>query len=290
MPYRRLPNTDAARLKALQLAFQKGKELPPFKLAFSQSAFYRVQSFLPNFERVVRLYKDTCTATIVKNKEYPVSFRKARLYISHFIKVMNMAIARGELNPSNRAFYGIDEADSNVPDITNEAELMKWGEQLIAGETQRMRKGMTPISNPTIAVVKVRYEQFINALHSKSINQKNKIRIQDDVNALRTQADDIILTVWNEVEKSFAALPDDEMREKAAAYGVSYVFRNYEMQRQQTEPGLLTESSGEQAGSSGAQAESSGAQTQSSGERTGSSGERTESSGEQAGSSGEQAQ
>ena len=62
MPYRRLPNTDVARLKALKQAYQKGKELPPFKLAFSQSTFNKVQSFLPNFEAVIRLYKNTYTS------------------------------------------------------------------------------------------------------------------------------------------------------------------------------------------------------------------------------------
>ena len=53
MPYRRLPNTDAARHKALTRAFEIGKELPPFKLAFSQSTFQRVQSFLPMFEKAM---------------------------------------------------------------------------------------------------------------------------------------------------------------------------------------------------------------------------------------------
>jgi len=35
MPYRRLPNTDAARVRALKTALDKGKEVPPHKLAYS---------------------------------------------------------------------------------------------------------------------------------------------------------------------------------------------------------------------------------------------------------------
>ena len=53
MPYRRLPNTDTARLKALKSAYSKAKELPPFKLAFSQSTFQKIQTFLPVFEKSV---------------------------------------------------------------------------------------------------------------------------------------------------------------------------------------------------------------------------------------------
>ena len=229
MPYRRLPNTDIARLKALKQAYQKGRELPPFKLAFSQSTFYKVQAFLPNFEASVRLYKNTCAVAIAKSKEYPISYKKAKLYISHFIQVMNMAIVRGELHPNIRTFYGIDEFDSKVPEMNTEAEVIRWGEQVIAGETERLKKGMTPVANPTIAVVKVRYEQFMDAYHSKKINQKNNIRILNDVIGLRVQADEIILNVWNEVEKSFSDLPDDMIREKAAEYGVLYVYRKNEL-------------------------------------------------------------
>lgn len=231
MPYRRLPNTDVARLKALKQAYQKGKELPPFKLAFSQYTFNRLQAFLPNFEAVVRLYKNTYSTANLKSKDYPIIYKKTRLYISHFIQVMNMTIARGELNPSIRKFYGIDEFDGKVPEMNTEAELIKWGEQVIAGETERLKKGMTPITNPTIAVVKVRFQQFIDAYHLKKINQKNIIRILNNVIGLRTQADEIILHVWDEVEKSFADQPEDKMREKAAEYGVSYVFRRNELQR-----------------------------------------------------------
>ena len=231
MPYRRLPNTDVARLKALKQAYHKGKELPPFKLAFSQSTFNKIHAILPNFESAVRLYKNTYAVTVAKGREYPANFKKAKLYVSHFIQVMNMAIARGELHANIRTFYGLEEFDSKVPDMNTETELIKWGEQVIAGETERLKRGMTPITNPTIAVVKVRLEQLLDAYHAKKINQKNNIRILNDVAALRTQADEIILNVWNEVEKNFANLPDDIMREKAAEYGIVYVYRRNEMQR-----------------------------------------------------------
>ena len=231
MPYRRLPNTDVARLKALKQAYQKGKELPPFKLAFSQSTFNKIHTLLPNFDAAVRLYKSTYNSTLAKSREYPASFKKAKLYISHFIQVMNMAIARGELHQNIRTFYGFDENDSKVPEMNTEAELIKWGEQIIAGETERLKRGMTPISNPTIAVVKVRFQHLLDAYHAKKINQKNNIRNLNDVSAARTQADEVILNIWNEVEKYFADLPDEMMREKAAEYGIVYVYRRNELRR-----------------------------------------------------------
>ncbi len=234
MPYRRLPNTDVARLKALNQAFRKGKEYPPFKLAFSQATFNKVQSFLPGFEANVRLYKNTYATTVAKNREYPSSFKKAKLYISHFIQVMNMAVARGELNVNTRLFYGLEEFDNRVPEMNTEAEVLKWGEQVITGESERLKKGMTPVTNPTVAVVKVRYEQFLEAYRSKKINQKNNMRILNDVSTLRAQADEIIVSVWNEVEEHFSDLPDDMMRKSAEEYGVAYVYRKNELRKAET--------------------------------------------------------
>jgi len=231
MPYRRLPNTDVARLRALKKAYQKGRELPPFKLAFSQITFNRIQAFLTNFEAVIRLYKNTYMVSIAKSKEYPLQFKKAKIYISHFIQVMNMAIARGEMSPNIRSFYGIEELNGRVPEMTSETEVIKWGERIIAGETERLKKGMNPITNPSIALVKIRFEQFMDAYRLKKINQKNNIRILNDVVNLRDQADEIILNVWNEVESYFSNLPDVEMREKAAEYGISYVYRKNERQQ-----------------------------------------------------------
>jgi len=37
MPYRRLPNTDTARIRAMKTALELGKELPPHKLAYSSN-------------------------------------------------------------------------------------------------------------------------------------------------------------------------------------------------------------------------------------------------------------
>ena len=51
MPYRRLPNTDNSRLKALTSAKNKGKNLTPMDLAFKQGTFQRVRSFLPKWEK-----------------------------------------------------------------------------------------------------------------------------------------------------------------------------------------------------------------------------------------------
>jgi len=232
MPYRRLPNTDNARHKALLKAYHKGKETPPFKLAFSQSTYQRIVSFLSGFEKTITQQKSALTNQIERNKEYLNLQKKAKLYISHFIQVVNMAIQRGEISGSILDFYKLNGYSRKLPPMNSEEEIIKWGEKIIEGEKQRVRKGMSPITNPTIAVVKVRYEKFLEAYRNQKNLQLANNRAQKDVADLRPEADDIILNVWNEVEESFKDLPDDLRREKATEYGLVYVYRKNELSEQ----------------------------------------------------------
>ncbi len=229
MPYRRLPNTDTARVRAMKRALELGKEIPPFKLAFSQKTLVRIQGFLPQFENTISIQRQTTNSQSNKGREYQEISRKARMYITHFIKVMNMAIMRGELPSETRTFYGIAADDATVPSLSTENELIGWGKRIIDGEEYRVRKGNTAISNPSIAVVKVRYVQFMDAWNFHKTINKRVIDCAKKTAEMRKEADEIISCLWNEIEAKFSDLPDDEKRAEAEKYGVVYIFRKGEL-------------------------------------------------------------
>ncbi len=230
MPYRRLPNTDVARLRALKLAYEKGKEFPPFKLAFTQTTLQRVQSFLPAFEKTMFESKQAYLKQVEKSKEYVQVMKKARIYISHFIQVLNMAILRGDLAIAERRYYGLGE-NRKLPSLTTETDIIKWGEKLIHGENLRAMERKTPITNPTIAVVKVRYEKFLDAYKFQKTLQKNHQRTLQQMEELRVQANDIIVDLWNEIETFYKNETEEIRREKTKGYGVVYVFRKNELKK-----------------------------------------------------------
>lgn len=231
MPYRRLPNTDSSRLKALKSALKKGKDLTPMDLAFKQSTFQRVRSFLPKWEKAITEHKNTYDIQIKNNREYQKKLKKAKLYISHFIQVVNMAIIRGELQPAVRNYYNMEEDSSKLPPLNTETDVFDWGKKLIEGETKRKMSGHSPITNPTIAVVRVHYDHFTEAYKFQKTLQKNHARALNTLAELRSEADDIILNVWNEVEETYSDLPEDLKREKAQQYGLVYVYRKNEIGR-----------------------------------------------------------
>ena len=232
MPYRRLPNTDAARRRALKIAYKKGKEMTPFQLPFSQQTLQRIQSFLPSFERALDQAKSAYSNQVNRSNEYQTYFKKAKMYISHFIQVFSLGIQRGEIPNEQIAYFGFHGSLVKVPELHSEADIIKWGEKLIHGEQQRRNKGLSPMTNPTIAVVKVRYEQFLEALKFQKTLQKNYHRTLEMVNNMRKEADDIILSIWNEVEKAFDDLPPSEKRKNSEEFGLIYIFRKGEMKEQ----------------------------------------------------------
>jgi len=231
MPYRRLPNTDVARTKALNSALEKGKNLPPFKLAFSQNSLRKLQAFFPGYVQSLKYQKQSFEQQIKKNNLYKESLQKARLYISHFIQVTNLSIVRGELAPDTLQYLGLNCNSTTLPSLKTEKEVVEIGNRIIKGETDRIKKGFTRITNPTVAVVKVRYEQFMDAYnYQKTLQKKNKQLLEQLAN-LRTEANQIILQIWNEVEDHYKDLPEDMKREKAGEYGLAYVYRKNELQK-----------------------------------------------------------
>jgi hypothetical protein len=232
MPYRRLPNTDTARIRAMKTALAKGKELPPHKLAFSSKTVVRLQKFLPQFEHNIKLYQQSLASQNKKSKDYNEVVKKARIYLTHFIRVMNMAIFRGELPFETRAYYGLPTNESTGPSLNTENELMSWARRVIEGEEFRIRKGGSPITNPTIAVVKVRFENYIEAWnYNNSLAKKTQGYAEKNL-IMRKEADNIILHLWNEVEAAHNNLPDEKRMKLNEDYGLVYFYRKNEMRRE----------------------------------------------------------
>ena len=225
MPYRRLPNTDQARIRAMKAALKKGSQVAPGVLAYSQKLFLELQAFYPHFEQTINQYNYNRDRQSKVGQQLSEHFRSARLYVSHFFQVVNLCILRGELKNDVRIFYNIDEDDKAVPEIGTEQQLILWGEQLLKGEEARMATGATRIYNPSLAMVRVKYEKFMESynMHKDLLNTSQKLL--DKVNEYRIQADRIIVDIWNEVEKTFESMPNEVKRTKSSDYGLVYVYR-----------------------------------------------------------------
>jgi hypothetical protein len=235
MPYRRLPNTDLARLRAIEAGLELGKRTALTQLAFSQQTLEKLQMFYPHFLGAIRQLNVSKQNQFDRSKEYGEIFRKAKLYLSHFLQVVNFAIAREEMKPEVIEFYGLQVNSRATPPLNLEAHILTWGERIIEGEQKRVMKGGSPIYSPSIALVKVHYEEFKEAYRQQKMLQNITNRASVKVAELREQADELIQQMWNEVENSLIHLSDEEKREKASKYGIVYVYRASEQKKMEVE-------------------------------------------------------
>lgn len=225
MPYRRLPNTDQARLSALQMAVQRASEADFTEQVLQYKTLCDARRFLMQFENTVMQYHENFRTKVSANKNYRRVVQNARMYISHFIQVLNLAVIRGEIKAEQKELYQLDPHNHIVPDLSSEEDLLVWGDNIIQGEQKRTSMGGFPIYNPAIAKVKVHYDIFKEEQMSHTLHKKVTSRVMGDVEEQRKQADAIILTIWNEVEDYYKdLLPYDKLCH-CKNYGVIYYYR-----------------------------------------------------------------
>ncbi|MRT92176.1 hypothetical protein [Ancylomarina sp. 16SWW S1-10-2] len=235
MPYRRLPNTDLARIRALRSAQDMEEILSSSELGFSFTLLRKLHDFLPHFELAISNHHQAIAEQSVKSKAYNERQRKARLYVSHFIQVLNFTIAREELKPEVREFYGLKINSQSIPNLVKDAKLIEWGYKLIEGERLRIAAGGNPIYSPSIALVRVHCDQFRDAYNHQKRLQSNTQRFSEQVAERRHEADQLILDIWNDVETYYKDKSEEERREICSRYGIVYVWRKSELEKQKQE-------------------------------------------------------
>lgn len=229
MPYRRLPNTDNARIKALKTAINKCANTDFNDVVVSMKTLYKAKSAVGKFERMCKIYQQTFDTQIKANKSFQKQIKNVRMYLSHFIQVLYLAIIRNEIKQNNLSLYGLDESNLLVPNLSTNEMLMEWGEKIIQGEEKRISNGGVPIYNPTIAKVKVMYSIFKDGYNTQQIHQRATNRTQNEVVNFRKEIDLIILELWEQVENATMDLPAQKKMDRNREYGIVYYYRKGEV-------------------------------------------------------------
>ena len=210
MPYRRLPNTDLSRIAALKRITDMGGVKYKDVQVISYRTIQEVSMTLSRFQKAQRQYQQCYDSFIKLNKTFKTETQNARMYISHFIQVMNLAIQRGELKKDIKTSYGLDPKSSAVPDLTSEQNILDWGDKVIRGEEARTMKGGLPIYNPTIAKVKVHYDIFADHLFNIRVLRENVARTLDEITKM--------------IQETEVPLPVSTLTAEEAAQGFEMLF------------------------------------------------------------------
>jgi len=235
MPYRRLPKTDMSRIKALQKAISMEGYKENGQLVLSYQTIRDAQQLLSKFRSVQSQYQQYYNQFLKTDKGYKDEARVARMYISHFIQVLNMTIQRGELKKEIKEDYGLDPDNFTLPSLKSEADIEKWGRKIIAGEEKRISKGGLPVYNPNIAKVKVYWSIFSDHYRSVTGLKANAEKYREELVKMRPIVDDLLLDLWNQVENFYSELPMQQSIDKCAQFGIIYYLRTSEKKQIEAE-------------------------------------------------------
>lgn len=230
MPYRRLPNTDKARIRSLETAIAKMRNSDYYAPVLSPELFSKADKKLGQFKEAVERYNKSLDSQVnySKSEPYQNKLKNAKMYVSHFLTVFNMCVKRGEIKASDRKYYSIPEESGELPDMSSDIAVIRCCENTIRGEKNRTGKGGIPIYNPTIAKVTVHYELF-KELYDKQCELR---QLTDEalmvVSLMRPQVDEVILDVWNSIENYFSDLSGEKKLKVCREYGLIYYYRKGE--------------------------------------------------------------
>ncbi|MDR0988388.1 MAG: hypothetical protein LBM06_02860 [Prevotellaceae bacterium] len=234
MPYRRLPNTDQARIRALKAVVDKADYYDVYDLAISLKTLTKARNFLVKFVAAQAYYLECFERQAQAGRKHQSNVKMARLYISHFIQVLNLAVIRSEVRVAHKAYYGLHNDDMNVPDLSSDLSLVTWGKKIIDGENKRIAQGGIPIYTPTIAKVKVHYDIFMESYNRQKNLQTLTNRSLEVLSSMRAEADELILSIWNQVEKKYEEIsPKDKRLDMCRSYGLIYYYRSGEKQKEE---------------------------------------------------------
>ncbi|HXL00901.1 MAG: hypothetical protein WAP53_06510 [Dysgonamonadaceae bacterium] len=228
MPYRRLPNTDIARIRALKTAIEKCLNTDFREVAIEMKTLQEAKNVLSRFERIYNQYQQAFDTQVKANILFQQKAKNARMYLSHFVQVLYMCVIRSEIKTEYLELYGLENQNMIVPDFSSNERLLEWGEKIIKGEESRIAEGGVPIFNPTIAKVKVMFSLFEEGYQTQKIHQKATLRLQNQVTEAREKVDKVIFDIWEQVERKNKDLPLNKRLERNREYGVVYYYRKGE--------------------------------------------------------------
>ncbi len=228
MPYRRLPTTDKARMRALDAVVKLAETEGVGNLAFSEFTYNELKKARTLFKGTLLQYDADLQKQSKKNKEYKVLMDKAAMYVSHFIQALYMAVEREEIKANKLDFYGLAHLKGKLPPLNTETEIFNWGKSIVEGEQQRIQNGGSPIYSPSIALVKIKLQDFkdiaIFMQNMRRITNRSFDRMKD----VRISTNEFISKLWDEIEGHVGYGSPKHKRQKAQEYGIVYIFRRKE--------------------------------------------------------------
>ena len=220
---RRIPRSNIRRAEALTRATMKKDSSPPSGNVLSATTTARLSAIAPRYQAAL-LEVDVKKALL--NQQVAIKNAKkeeAKVFISVFIQSFILGVRIGVFRQSELAYFGLDTSHPTVPYLGNEQSIITLGKRIKAGDAQRTAHGGAAMAVPTIANFATVYDAYIAAFTRASNLKDDLDTARETLATLNTEANKVILKVWDEVETFYNEEPKASQRDQAREWGVVYV-------------------------------------------------------------------
>lgn len=228
MPYRRLPKTDAARLKALEALADNNEVYAVSGHFIDRQLIAEAQRLYAHLSDASTQYKLSMRTQVRYSKRIAALQHNAMTYLSHFLQVLFLAVDRGEVRNTELKVYGLDDKQYTVPYLKTAEALVEWAPKIINGEKERIRSGGKPILSPPIGVVSAHFDVFRGMYDAQKQYQARTQKALADMTKMRPEVDKLILQLWDVIEAHFGDRPQEERYELCRKFGIVYYYRRNE--------------------------------------------------------------
>ena len=223
MPSRKLPNTDAGRKRALDKGKTKNDSLLPAAKPLTPATAVRLTAIQLAFKNAMIARAGARSGQAGASGTEDTSFSNLHNHISQFIQVFDFGVTRGVYVRANRAMYQLPVSGIALPNLTSEADLVEWAQNLHDGDALRISAGGAPMANPGIAEVDAAALDFNTTSTAQSGKKSAYDTTQETLETLRPEADAVIKKMWDETETFYNEEEPPSMRRKAREMGVIYI-------------------------------------------------------------------
>lgn len=222
---RRLPQSVAARMIALQRAKTKRDSLPSGANFLTNQTSTRLDAIHAGYgSAVVAVNSATAVAsqaTVEKNEAKESCYLTTRHYLGNIMNAVERkesGFPRSILN-----YYEISPHNPKLPDMSNESLTLYVATLTVEGDAQRVTAGGPAGAFPSIAQVESARDLFTSKNSAHSNRSDDLDRAREHLDGLNTEADAVIKKVWDEVETFFNEETPESKRSSAREWGVVYV-------------------------------------------------------------------
>lgn len=220
---RRLSNSNIRRKEALENAAQKQASPGPLGSALTPNTVTRLAAVQPLYTGLYNTAGQKKALAIQATASKNAALNTLRLECKSFIGVFNFGVERGKYQAAERAYFGIDADNSNLPNLSTENDVKQLAKQITDNDAARVAAGGAAMANPSTAEVLAALNAYTPLAQAASNAYDAYDTALEELTNASVEVDKLIKKIWDEVETFFNEEEPESMRQNARQWGVQYV-------------------------------------------------------------------